>query len=180
MIRKFFARAFLAATVAFAFVSTGCLGEKTPPDMPKLYPTTITLTQDGQPCVEASVQLLKKDDLNYKWLAGGVTDETGKCVIKTMGKFNGAPEGDFTVVVYKTVRTESETRKTTPTPADPAEAQKWAQKVAEEEKEYDYVDTKYKSVSTSDLTISIKSGKNEETIELGPAVQVENKQTLTK
>ncbi|MBR5757707.1 MAG: hypothetical protein IKX88_03815, partial [Thermoguttaceae bacterium] len=59
----------------------GC-GEKTPPDMPKLFPTSITITQEGTPVEGASVQLLKKDDLYYKWLAGGVTDATGVCTIR--------------------------------------------------------------------------------------------------
>ncbi len=165
---------------AIAFLTLGCLGETTPPDMPKLQPTTITIVQEGAPCPDANVQLLKKDDLTYKWFAGGVTDSTGKCVIRTLGKYVGAPEGDFTVVVYKTVRNESETRKNTPEPTDPAEAQQWIKKVAEEEKEFDMIDVKYKKIDTSDLTISIVSGKNEQTFDVGPAVQIENKPTLQK
>ena len=167
-----------AALLTLALLASGCLGEKTPPDMPKLQPTTIIITQDGAPCPDANVQLLKKDDLTYKWFAGGVTDSAGKCVVKTLGTYTGAPEGEFTVVVYKTVRNESETRKNTPEPTDPAEAQEWIKKVAEEEKEFDMIDVKYKKIDTSDLTISIVSGKNEQTFDVGPAVQIENKPTL--
>ncbi len=153
----------------------GC-GEKTPSDMPKLYPTTITITQEGAPLADASVQLLKKGDLTYKWLVGGTTDATGVCVMRTMGKYNGAPEGDFQVVVYKTVKTESATRKAQPNPPeDPTEAQEWAKKVDEEEKEIDYVNLKYKSVDTTDLTVSITSGKNEQTLDVGAPVEVEMK-----
>ncbi len=173
-------RALFATLAVVAVLSSGCGGEKTPPDMPKLRPTTIIVTQEGKPCADADVQLLKKDDPAYKWFAGGTTDANGVCVIKTMGKYNGAPEGDFTVVVYKTVRTESETRKNVPQPTDPAEAQKWVAKVAEEEKEFDYIDTKYKRVETSDLTITVTGGKNETTLEVGPAVQVENVLTVRK
>ena len=132
MFRMTIVRSALIFSVATLIV--GCVGQKTPPDMPKLRPTTITITQEGAPCADASVQLLKKDDLTYKWLAGGKTDAMGKCVVKTQGQYNGAPEGDFTVVVYKTVRNESETRKNTPEPTDPAEAQKWIKKVAEKRK----------------------------------------------
>ena len=146
--------------------------------MPKLQPTTIIITQEGAPCAEANVQLIKKDDLNYKWLAGGTTDASGRCVIKTLGKFVGAPEGDFSVVVYKTIRTESETRKNVPQPTDPAEAQAWVAKVAEEEKETDEIDPKYKKFNTTDLTISIVKGKNEQTFDVGPKVSIEVKQTL--
>ncbi len=169
-----------ALILGVAALTAGCLGQKTPPDMPKLQPTKITITQEGAPCVGASVQLLKKDDLTYKWLPGGVTDAMGVCVVKTQGQYNGAPEGDFTVVVRKTVRNESETRKNTPEPTDPAEAKEWIKKVAEEEKEFDYVDLKYKKVDTSDLTITITSGKNEATFEVGPAVEIENVSALQK
>ncbi|MBR4750256.1 MAG: carboxypeptidase regulatory-like domain-containing protein [Thermoguttaceae bacterium] len=153
----------------------GC-GEKTPPDMPKLFPTSITITQEGTPVEGASVQLLKKDDLYYKWLAGGTTDASGVCTIRTMGKYTGAPEGTFQVVVYKTNKIESETRKAQPNaPSDPAEAAEWAKKVDEEEKEFDQIDTKYKSVDTTDLTITIASGKNAETLEVGAPVNIEVK-----
>lgn len=166
------------ALVNLAF--SGCGGEKTPPDMPKLQPTSITIVQDGAPCVDANVQLVKANDLNYKWLAGGRTDAKGVCVIKTLGKYNGAPEGDFQVVVYKTVRLESETRKNVPEPQDPKEAQAWSKKVAEEEKEFEEIDPKYKKYDQTDLTITIKSGKNEQTFDVGPKVSIENKQMLMK
>ncbi len=174
-------RAITIALLALPLAALCGCGEKTPPDMPKLFPTSITITQEGAPVEGASVQLLKKDDLNYKWLAGGVTDATGVCVVKTMGKYNGAPEGAFQVVVYKTVRTESETRKNQPQPPqDPKEAQEWVKKVAEEEKEFEEIDPKYKKVDKTDLTITIASGKNEQTFDVGAKVQVENKQTLAK
>ena len=46
--------------------------------------------------------------------------------------------------------------------------------------EFDYVDVKYKRVETSDLTITVTKGKNETTLEVGPAVQVENVLTVRK
>jgi hypothetical protein len=93
-----------------------------------------------------------------------------------MGKYNGAPEGTFQVVAYKTVKTESETRKAQPNPPDdPAEAQEWAKKVDEEEKEFDQIDQKYKKVDTTDLTITVASGKNEQSFEVGAPVNVELK-----
>jgi len=159
-------------------VLCGCGGQKTPPDMPKLQSTIITIVQEGAPLADASIQLVKKDDLNYKWLCGGTTTADGKCVIKTLGKYNGAPEGDFTVLVYKTVVTESETRKNVEQPRDPKEAQEWVKKVAEEEKNFEYVDPKYKKYDTSDLTISIKAGKNEQTFDVGPKTEIEVKPML--
>ena len=166
------------ASLCFLGVLCGCAGEKTPPDMPKLQSTIITITQEGKPLEGANVQLVKKDDLNYKWLCGGTTTADGKCVVKTLGKYNGVPEGDFTVLVYKTVVTESETRKNVEQPREPKEAQEWARKVAEEEKSFEYVDPKYKKYDTSDLTITIKAGKNEQTFEVGPQTEIEVKPTL--
>ena len=97
-----------------------------------------------------------------------------------MGKYNGAPEGDFQVVVYKTVRTESETRKNVPEPQNPAEAAEWIKKVAEEEQEFEEIDPKYKKYDQTDLTITVVSGKNAVEFDVGPKVHVENKQMLTK
>ncbi|MBQ7110330.1 MAG: hypothetical protein IJO06_03825 [Thermoguttaceae bacterium] len=160
-----------AFAVSLAFVA-GCGGQKTPPDMPKLQPTTIVITQDGAPCEGASVQLVKPDDLNYKWLAGGVTDAQGRCEILTHGKYKGAPEGEFAVIVYKTIKGESETRKNVPEPTDPKEAMEWNEKVAAEETATDEIDQKYKKADTTDLRITVKSGKNEETFEVGPKVSI--------
>lgn len=118
-------RALIIALISAPILAfCGCGGEKTPPDMPKLQPTSITIVQEGTPVEGASVQLQKKDDLAYKWFAGGVTDAQGVCVIRTLGKYNGAPEGDFQVVVYKTTRTESETRKNQPSPPQDPEGPK--------------------------------------------------------
>ncbi|MBQ9874460.1 MAG: hypothetical protein IJM30_08340 [Thermoguttaceae bacterium] len=174
-------RALIVAALAIPLLTlASCGGRKTPPDMPKLQPTTITITQEGAPVEGANVQLVKKDDLNYKWLPGGITDAQGVCVVKTQGLYPGAPEGDFQVVVYKTTRMESETRKNVPEPTNPAEAKEWIKKVAEEEKEYEEIDPKYKKYDQTDLTITIASGKNAQTFDVGAKVHIENKQTLTK
>lgn len=172
--QSIFAASTLAASLLLA---VGCGGQKTPPDMPKLQPTTIVITQEGAPVEGASVQLVKPDDLNYKWLAGGLTDAQGRCEIQTHGKYKGAPEGEFAVIVYKTTTSESETRKNVPTPSDPDEAAEWSRKVAEEERTVEEIDPKYKKADTTDLRITVKSGKNEETFDVGAKVEVEVEQT---
>ncbi|MBP5621556.1 MAG: hypothetical protein J6X44_06030 [Thermoguttaceae bacterium] len=71
---------------------------------------------------------------------------------------------------------ESATRTAQPnSPEDPAEAQEWAKKVDEEEKEFDQIDQKYKKVDTTDLTITVASGKNAQSFEVGAPVNVELK-----
>ena len=168
-VHSIFAAFAFAVSLAFA---VGCGGQKTPPDMPKLQPTTIVITQEGAPVEGASVQLVKPDDLNYKWLAGGLTDAQGRCEIKTHGQYKGAPEGEFAVIVYKTTVAESETRKNVPQPTDAKEAMAWNEKVASEEVATDEIDQKYKKADTTDLRVTVKSGKNEETFDVGPKVSV--------
>lgn len=168
-VKSIFAASSLAAAL---FLAVGCGGQKTPSDMPKLYPTTIAITQEGAPVEGASVQLVKPDDLNYKWLAGGVTDAKGRCEIQTHGKYKGAPEGEFAVIVYKTTVAESETRKNVPEPSDPKEAMAWNEKVASEETATDEIDQKYKKADTTDLRVVVAAGKNETTFEVGPKVSI--------
>lgn len=165
---------FASIAILTALVAQGCGGPKAPADMPKLFPTTITITQEGAPCEDAIVQLVKPEEPTYKWLIGGRTDAQGKCEIKTQGKYKGAPEGSFAVVVYKTVTLESETRKAQPScPADPEEARIWSQKVHEEERVFEHVDTKYKKATTTDLKIDVVSGKNDQSFDVGPAIEEE-------
>ncbi|MBR4976833.1 MAG: hypothetical protein IKY61_07225, partial [Thermoguttaceae bacterium] len=61
--------------------------------------------------------------------------------------------------------------------SDPAEAAEWSRKVAEEERTVEEIDPKYKKADTTDLRITVKSGKNEETFEVGAKVEVEVEQT---
>ena len=72
-------------------------------------------TQDGAPCVDACVQLLKRDDLNYKWLAGGTnrvkvlvkgpSGTTYQYNLNLNGSYEAFPlsdgSGAYTVSIYK-------------------------------------------------------------------------------
>jgi len=90
---------FVLATL-FCF---GCGGEKLPPGMPKLYPATITVTQDGQPLAGAEVILLNTDP-STSWSAGGMTDQNGVIKLRTLGRYDGAPAGKYRVAVEKIER----------------------------------------------------------------------------
>ena len=79
---------------------TGC-GERLPDGMPRLYPASITVTQEGTPLAEAVVQLVSEDPANASWGAGGTTNESGIAVLRTNGKYNGAPLGTYKVTVSK-------------------------------------------------------------------------------
>ena len=152
------------------FFCISCSGVKKPDDLPDLFPTTITILQEGQPVADATVNLLPEG--NSKWFAGGKTDAQGKCIIRTQGKYDGTPAGKFNVVVYKTVTQESETRKQ-PEPTDPVEAKAYYDKIAKEEKIHDFIDLKYKKPTTTDLKLEITSGMNEQTYDVGKPVKIE-------
>jgi len=88
----------LVAVVATLF--SGCAQEQKPDGLPDLYPCTLTLTQDGQPLAGATVQVLSAD-ADGKWSAGGTTDEQGKVILVTYGKYQGVQAGKHKVVVSK-------------------------------------------------------------------------------
>jgi len=150
------------------FVS--CSKNQKPADLPDLFPTTITITQAGQPVEGATVNLLPEN--SNKWFAGGNTNSQGVCQVRTQGKYIGAPAGKYDVVVYKTTILESVTRKQ-PEPTDPVAAKAYYDQIAKEEKSFDSIDQKYKKPTTTDLKIDITSGKNEQTFDVGKPVNIE-------
>ncbi|MDO5553821.1 MAG: hypothetical protein Q4G68_08665 [Planctomycetia bacterium] len=87
---------FLAMIILF-----GCKGEKRPEGFPKLYPCSIRVTQDNEPLANANLILYADTDEYDRWSVGGTTNEQGVATIVTNGKFTGAPQGSFTVVITK-------------------------------------------------------------------------------
>jgi hypothetical protein len=79
---------------------SGCGGEELPPGVPKLYPATITVMQDGKPLADAQVICLNIDPSNG-WTPGGMTDTNGVVKLRTLGRYNGAPAGTYDVSVSK-------------------------------------------------------------------------------
>ena len=75
-------------------------GPKKPDGLPKLFPMTITLMQDGAPLADAVVTLVPASG-TMQWGSGGYSDAQGKAVIKTHGDFPGAPAGNYKVTVLK-------------------------------------------------------------------------------
>jgi len=87
---------------------TGCnRNDGRPADMPKLYPVTISIIQDGQPLDGATVTLIAKTPAVAQYgTSSGTTTATGTATIRTYG-YDGVPIGDYTVLVEKRV-TEGE------------------------------------------------------------------------
>jgi len=95
--------------ISFLFLAillyTGCSrNDGRPADMPKLYPVTISIIQDGQPLDGATVTLIAKTPSTYG--TASATTVAGTAKIRTYG-YDGVPAGDYTVLVEKRV-TEGE------------------------------------------------------------------------
>jgi len=153
--------------VLILFVA-GC-GEKRPDGMPPLHPTSFTFKQDGVPLEGAMVTLIAQDAANSQWSLGGATDRNGVLRVQTQG-FNGAPAGNYKIVVTKT-ETEGTAAAATEESSDLGGSRPVA--AAGGQKSFYLVDSKYRSAGTTDLEFEIKPGRNAETFDLGPAVRDE-------
>jgi len=127
---------------------SACSSQLKPDGLPKLYPLTLTLTQDGVPLDGASVSLFADDGLST-WTIGGTTDASGSMSPKTHGKFPGIPAGTYKVCVVKIEIVDS----TRPSAQDPIE--------------YDLVDAKLRSPTTTTLTLEAGPGIKNVTLDVG-------------
>ena len=145
--------------LALAFVATlGCGKNKKPADLPPLNPTTVTVTyDDGTPVDEATVALIQSTKSGGRtWNLVGVTDATGSLIVKTDGTWDGAPEGEYNVMVTKEILESSDDGET------PGKV-----KI--------YVDPKYGSASTSGLKATIVKGENNIELKVGEKMEKEGK-----
>ena len=81
-------------------ILSGCGGTSRPADLPRLYPCTIAVTQDGSPLSDAVATLVSTDP-SFKWAVFAQLDSSGKGKVFTQGLFPGAPEGEYKVVLSK-------------------------------------------------------------------------------
>lgn len=155
--------------ITTASVFPGCGGEKLPPNMPKLYPCTITITQEGKPFAGASVSVFSEDSSLAEWYAGGVTDQNGVCVLQTQAKYPGVVSGKFKVTVSKM---ETEPSQYGGDPAPGKSEEEWNTLRGNEVlKSWRLVGKEYSSSSTSTLTLEVTTGKNAETFDVGKAIR---------
>ena len=125
----------------------GC-GPKLPDGMPKLYsPIKITVTQEGQPLVGATVTLRSTDPSAGTWTIGGLTDANGGFELYTHG-YRGAPLGTFKVVVYKWEE-------------DHDAAKTWS-----------YAEDEYGDAKTTPLEVEITARTRTLTVDAGSAVKI--------
>ncbi len=91
-----------------SFFAVGCAQPQKPDGMPELYPCVVKLTQEGEPLADASILCLSDDPKLIRWAVTGRADANGVAKIFTMGKFEGAPVGEFAVVVSKNANSSAD------------------------------------------------------------------------
>ncbi|MCL2120082.1 MAG: hypothetical protein FWH27_16820 [Planctomycetaceae bacterium] len=150
---------FVCATIS------GCRDASRPADLPTLYPCILTFQQEGKPLVGAVISL-EPAGKSSKWAVTSITDESGVARVVTHGKYPGAPEGDYAIVIYKE---ENEQEKTNRTTVDDLGNEV---EVGGMISTYSCVEKDYTDPATSPLKITITKGKNEQNFECGKAVRV--------
>jgi len=149
---------FLALS-AVLLIQAGCTRDDgRPKDMPNLYATSITITQEGKPLEGATVSLSSATPSQYS--ASGITDASGVAVLRTYG-FDGAPAGEYTVLVNK-IGAENQREVTTFEGA--------TDRVGGDS--YNYVDPIFSKRDTSTLNITVTNKGAKETLDVGEAVRV--------
>jgi hypothetical protein len=162
---------FFVMSVSFALI--GC-GEKLPHDMPKLYPLTFTVIQDGKPLDKAVVELIRKDTQS-KWNGTGLCDVSGKAEIYTQGKYKGVPAGIYSIIVTKHF-TEPSKYEGQPIPdptVDLTAYENWMRALDSEDlTSYNLVELKYTSVDTTPFSIEVGKGEKPQPLDVGKAVRL--------
>ncbi|MDR3232791.1 MAG: carboxypeptidase-like regulatory domain-containing protein [Planctomycetaceae bacterium] len=130
-------------------IITGCRNTSKPVDLPKLYPCTITITQEGVPLAGAMIELLPADGSSVKYRAVTVTGKDGKAAMATY-RHSGVPVGKYKVIVDKDVE-EGDVKPVI----------------------YRLVEKKFSSAETTPYEIEITGkGRVEKTFDVGKAVKV--------
>ncbi|MDR1142095.1 MAG: carboxypeptidase-like regulatory domain-containing protein [Planctomycetaceae bacterium] len=133
----------------------GCSPKKKPDGLPKLYPLTIKITQDGNtPLANASVRLISTDQSGTtRWNVNGTTNTSGVTKLKTYGEYDGAPAGNYKVVVSK-----EEIVYDTSTPPQITGR-------------FQLVERKYSSIQETPLMVDVNQDTEEITFDVGKSVR---------
>ena len=154
-------RTFLFLFMSTALLLAGCDGGSDagrPSDMPQLYPVSITITQGDQPLAGASVTLLAETP--SKFLSSATSNASGVATIRTYG-YDGAPAGDYTVLVTK-VGSENQREERTPE----------GDVTMVGGQSYRYVDEKFSKQGSTPHNITVTNKGAKGSFDVGVAVRV--------
>lgn len=142
--------------------------------MPKLYPASVTVTQEGKPLAGAMVQLIPEDSVNSAWGPGGTTNASGVVVLQTNGKYKGAPLGKYKVTVTKREQEPHPNPELAQGGPRTPEFAKF-QEIGRNLKVYSYVESQYGSIAETPLNIEVTAKEKNYTIDAGKAVKTDVK-----
>ena len=137
-----------------ALLLTGCGGEPRPAGMPKLYPVSITVLQEGTPLAGATVTLVSETPELARWGPMGVTDANGVAIMRTNGRYEGAPLGTFKIVVSKMEREPHPNPEWANLPREDPNSQKY-DAIELRLKAFNYIEPQYSSIADTPLVIEI-------------------------
>jgi len=163
-----FKNKFVCCVLGIAFIA-GCGGQQLPDGMPRLYPVTITVTQDGVPLGDATVALVGTS----QWTPTGATNAEGVATLYTQGRFRGAPEGNFRVTITKMLE---EGQRPPPSPFD-AESERIFQEYVrsgQTHRVFHVIPSAYRSADTTPLAVEIVRGTRNYTVNVEGTVREES------
>jgi hypothetical protein len=145
-------------------VLDGCGGPK-PDGFPKIYPVELIVTQKGQPLTNADVSLISADD-SLTWAVGGTSDQNGRVVLRTHGRYVGVPLGKFKVVLFKEANEGKQEYLDAMNRNDKAAAAKINVKI------FSCVKPEYNSQTTTPIEIEITKNSKTINVDAGEAVKL--------
>ncbi|MCL2742621.1 MAG: hypothetical protein FWE67_02095 [Planctomycetaceae bacterium] len=151
--------------VSFLIIS-GCGGPDRPSDLPKLYPCTISVTQDGKPLGDALVKLVSTEP-NFKWAVFAQIGTSGTGKVFTQGLYPGAPEGEYKVVVSKEEETSEKIGSAAPQVGEFGEIIAAPTILTV----HTLVEKQYADAETTPLSITISSKGNDKKFDCGKPVK---------
>ncbi|MDR1270918.1 MAG: carboxypeptidase-like regulatory domain-containing protein [Planctomycetaceae bacterium] len=145
--------------------------EETLPGMPKRYPASLTVIQDGKPLADAQVVLINIDP-NSNWSGGGNTDKNGVVQLRTLGQFNGIPEGTYKVGVSK-IAYPAHIEIPAEVPYGDKEAMKEYNRLVKEYEDNTFIVVEQKfSIDNSNIQVTISPENLKTTVDVSPTVRI--------
>jgi hypothetical protein len=145
--------------------------KKTLPGIPQRYPVNVTITQDGKPLTDAQVILINIDPAS-NWSGGGNTDKNGVVRLRTLGQFDGIPEGTYKVIVSK-IEYPTDIVIPSEIPYGDKEAMKEYHRLVKEyiNNTFLIVEQKF-SIDNSTIHVTISKENLNATLDVSPAIRV--------
>jgi len=148
-------------------ILTGCQTKPLPEGFPKLYPVSVTITQESKPFEGAKVVLFSADN-SVHWIVSGQTGSNGVAKLVTRGEHKGTPVGEFKVCVTKIYDEPVD-----PEPTNPGDWKIWSENLRNHPpKSFSLVEKEFGDIQTTPLSVRISAdGEKNFTFDVGQAIR---------